>query len=368
VTSPSSDEERRPQPVDVPLLQIGGPAAGAAMSVSGGCGDACGCGAGQDDYDLDPLDCGLDPDLAQLLVDAGLDPVQVEDVAHLAIEEDLDHGVDVTTVATVPEDAVAVGDFTAREAGTVAGLRIAEAVLSVVCTDEFEVERHVEDGERVEPGQKLLTVRTRTRDLLTGERSALNLLGRLSGIATATRAWSDALAGTSTRVRDTRKTTAGLRALEKYAVRCGGGVNHRFSLSDAALIKDNHVIAAGGVAQAFKAVREEFPDLEIEVEVDRLDQIEPVLAEGADLILLDNFTPEQTAEAVALVAGRARLESSGRLTLANAVAYAATGVDYLAVGALTHSSPVLDIGLDLRDVTDEPVADAELGTDAGKAA
>ncbi len=353
MTSPSSDEERRPQPVDVPLLQIGGPPA--EDEGGGGCGDACGCGSGADDaadgYDFAPIDCGLDPDLARLLVDAGLDPVQVEDVAHLAIEEDLDHGVDVTTVATVPEEAVAVGDFTAREAGTVAGLRIAEAVLSVVCTDEFEVERHAEDGDRVAPGQKLLTVRTRTRDLLTGERSALNLLCRLSGIATATRAWADALAGTRARVRDTRKTTPGLRALEKYAVRCGDGVNHRFSLSDAALIKDNHVIAAGGVAAAFTKVREEFPDLEIEVEVDRLDQIEPVLAQGADLILLDNFTPEQTAEAVARVAGRARLESSGRLTLADATAYAAAGVDYLAVGALTHSSPVLDIGLDLRDAT-----------------
>lgn len=367
MTSPSSDEERRPRPVDVPLLQIGGPA---AAETAGGCGDACGCAAGAGDdtgrgYDFDPLDCGLDPDLVRLLVDAGLDPVQVEDVAHLAIEEDLDHGVDVTTVATVPEDAVAVGDFTAREAGTVAGLRIAEAVLSVVCTDECEVERHAEDGDRVEPGQRLLTVRTRTRDLLTGERSALNLLCRLSGIATATRAWADALAGTSTRVRDTRKTTAGLRALEKYAVRCGGGANHRFSLSDAALIKDNHVIAAGGVAEAFRAVREEFPGLEIEVEVDRLDQIEPVLAQGAELLLLDNFTPEQTAEAVALVGGRARLESSGRLALADAAAYAATGVDYLAVGALTHSSPVLDIGLDLRDVTAEAPGTDTTGAERG---
>ncbi|AXK36244.1 carboxylating nicotinate-nucleotide diphosphorylase [Streptomyces armeniacus] len=365
MTSPTSDEERRPQPVDVPLLQIGGSPAEAAPG-GGGCGDGCGCAAGADepygaggrDYGLDPLDCGLDPALARLIQDAGLDPVQVEDVAHLAIEEDLDHGVDVTTVATVPENAIATGDFTAREAGTVAGLRIAEAVLSVVCTDEFEVERHAEDGERVEPGQRLLTVRARTRDLLTGERSALNLLCRLSGIATATRAWSDALEGTRTRVRDTRKTTPGLRALEKYAVRCGGGVNHRFALSDAALIKDNHVIAAGGVAEAFKQVRDavrEFggTDIPIEVEVDRLDQIEPVLAEGADLLLLDNFTPEQTAEAVALVAGRARLESSGRLALESARTYADTGVDYLAVGALTHSAPILDIGLDLRDEAQE---------------
>ncbi|MFC6064659.1 carboxylating nicotinate-nucleotide diphosphorylase [Streptomyces ochraceiscleroticus] len=315
----------------------------------GGCGDACGCGSGDDAYELDPLECGLDPDLAALLVNEGLDPVQVEDIAHLAIEEDLDQGVDVTTVATIPEDAVATADFTARDAGTVAGLRVAEAVLSVVCTDEFAVERHVEEGDRVEAGQKLISVTARTRDLLTGERSALNLLCRLSGIATATRAWADALEGTKARVRDTRKTTPGLRSLEKFAVRCGGGVNHRMSLSDAALIKDNHVVAAGGVAEAFKAVRTEFPGVPIEVEVDRLDQIPPILAEGADLILLDNFTPEQTREAVELVAGRAMLESSGRLTLGNARTYAETGVDYLAVGSLTHSSPILDIGLDLRE-------------------
>ncbi|WP_246470321.1 carboxylating nicotinate-nucleotide diphosphorylase [Streptomyces olivoverticillatus] len=298
------------------------------------------------------MECGLDPQLVQLLEEAGLNPLQIEDLAHLAIEEDLDGGKDVTTFATVPADAVATGDFTAREDGTVAGLRVAEAILSVACTDEFEVERHVEDGDRVVAGQKLLTVRTRTRDLLTAERSMLNIMCRLSGIATATRAWADALEGTGAAVRDTRKTTVGLRALEKYAVRCGGGVNHRMSLSDAALVKDNHVIAAGGVAEAFKAVRLEFPELPIEVEVDRIDQILPVLDEGADLIMLDNFTPEQTREAVALVAGRSKLESSGRLTLANARAYAETGVDYLAVGALTHSSPILDIGLDLRD---EPV-------------
>ncbi|MEV6652632.1 carboxylating nicotinate-nucleotide diphosphorylase [Streptomyces sp. NPDC051219] len=324
-------------PNDLPLVQTG-------------CGDSCGCGA-DDAYDADPMECGLDPALAQLLADAGLDPVLVEDIAHMAIEEDLDGGVDVTTVATVPEDAVATADFTARETGTVAGLRIAEAVLSIVCTDAFEVERHVEDGDRVEAGQKLLSVTTRTRDLLTGERSALNILCRLSGIATATRAWADVLEGTGAKVRDTRKTTPGLRALEKYAVRCGGGVNHRMSLSDAALVKDNHVVAAGGVAEAFGAVRKAFPDVPIEVEVDTLAQVDEVLAAGADLILLDNFTPAQTAEAVKAVAGRAVLESSGRLTLDTARAYAETGVDYLAVGGLTHSSPILDIGLDLREAS-----------------
>ncbi len=312
---------------------------------SGGCGDGCACGAGEEDT---YLECGLDPALAQLLADAGLDPVEVEDIANVALQEDLAHGVDVTTVATIPEDAVATADFTAREAGTVAGLRVAEAVMSIVCTDEFEVERHVEDGDRVEAGQALLSVTTRTRDILTAERSALNLLCRLSGIATATRAWADALEGTRAKVRDTRKTTPGLRSLEKFAVRCGGGVNHRMSLSDTALVKDNHVVAAGGVAQAFTAVREQFPDVPIEVEVDTLHQLREVLDAGADLILLDNFTPGECEEAVSLVDGRAALEASGRLTLANAKAYADTGVDYLAVGALTHSSPILDIGLDLR--------------------
>ncbi|MFE9607753.1 carboxylating nicotinate-nucleotide diphosphorylase [Streptomyces sp. NPDC006012] len=316
------------------------------LAPTGGCGDGCACGGeGDEAY----LECGLDPALAQLLTDAGLDPVEVEDIAGVAVQEDLAGGVDVTTVATIPEDARATADFTAREAGVVAGLRVAEAVLSVVCADEFEVERHVEDGDRVAAGQPLLSVTTRTRDLLTAERSALNLLCRMSGIATATRAWADALDGTRARVRDTRKTTPGLRALEKYAVRCGGGVNHRMSLSDAALVKDNHVVAAGGVGQAFTSVREAFPDVPIEVEVDTLHQLREVVDAGADLILLDNFTPGECEEAVALVAGRALLEASGRLTLGNARAYADTGVDFLAVGALTHSSPILDIGLDLRE-------------------
>ncbi|GLX20564.1 MULTISPECIES: carboxylating nicotinate-nucleotide diphosphorylase [Streptomyces] len=307
----------------------------------GGCGDDCGCGDGEE--------TGLDPALAQLLVDAGLDPIEVEDIAHMALSEDLDGGVDVTTVATVSEEAEAIADFVAREAGVVAGLRIAEAVFSVVCTEAFEVERHAEDGDKVEAGQLLLSVRSRTRDLLTAERSALNILCRLSGIATATRRWADVLEGTKAKVRDTRKTTPGLRSLEKYAVRCGGGVNHRMSLSDAALVKDNHVVAAGGVAQAFKAVREAFPDVPVEVEVDTMHQVREVVDAGADLILLDNFTVPETEEAVTIVAGRAVLESSGRLSLETARAYAETGVDYLAVGALTHSSPILDIGLDLRE-------------------
>ncbi|MGW3040698.1 carboxylating nicotinate-nucleotide diphosphorylase [Kitasatospora sp. NPDC001159] len=309
---------------------------------AGGCGDGCACGDGEG------YETGLDPQLAELLEQAGLDPVEVEDVATLALAEDLAGGEDVTSVATVPADAVATADFTAREAGVVAGLRVAEAVVSLICEEEFEVERHVQDGDRVEAGQVLLSVRSRTRDLLTAERSALNLLCHLSGIATATRAWADALEGTGAVVRDTRKTTPGLRALEKFAVRCGGGANHRMALSDAALVKDNHVVAAGGVAEAFRAVRAAYPELPVEVEVDDLEQIPPVLEAGADLILLDNFTVEQLKEAVALVAGRAKLEASGGLTLVSAREVAQTGVDYLAVGALTHSSPILDIGLDLR--------------------
>ncbi|MBD0671575.1 carboxylating nicotinate-nucleotide diphosphorylase [Streptomyces sp. CBMA156] len=312
------------------------------LPMAGGCGDGCACGDGEG------YETGLDPQLAELLERAGLDPVEVEDIATLALAEDLAGGEDVTSVATVPAEAVATADFTARQAGVVAGLRVAEAVVSLVCEEEFEVERHVEDGDRVAAGQVLLSVRSRTRDLLTAERSALNLLCHLSGIATATRAWADALEGTGAVVRDTRKTTPGLRALEKFAVRCGGGANHRMALSDAALVKDNHVVAAGGVAEAFRAVRAAYPELPVEVEVDALEQIPPVLEAGADLILLDNFTVGQLKEAVTLVAGRAKLEASGGLTLADAREVAQTGVDYLAVGALTHSSPVLDIGLDLR--------------------
>jgi nicotinate-nucleotide pyrophosphorylase (carboxylating) len=207
-----------------------------------------------------------------------------------------------------------------------------------------------EDGDTVQPGRVVLTAVGPTRNLLTAERSALNLLGHLSGVATATAAWAQALADTGARVRDTRKTTPGLRVLEKYAVRCGGGVNHRMYLSDAALVKDNHVVAAGGVAAAFRAVREQFPGTPVEIEVDSMDQLVEALDAGADLILLDNFTPVQMRRAVELTDGRARLEASGGLTLGDAREIGATGVDYIAVGALTHSAPVLDIGADLREI------------------
>jgi len=283
----------------------------------------------------------------------GLDPEYVARVARTTVEEDLGGGVDVTSEATVDAEARAVADYTARKPGVAAGVFVAAAVLDLVSGGEAEFEFPVEDGARVEPGTVLFTARARTRDLLTAERSALNLMCHLSGIATVTRHWVDAVAGTGAQIRDTRKTTPGLRLLEKYAVRCGGGVNHRMYLSDAGLVKDNHVVAAGGVVEAFDAVRAAFPGLPIEVEVDTLEQLLPVVEAGAELILLDNFTPERMRAAVMLVGrnepyGRTRLEASGGLTLDQARAVAETGVDYISVGALTHSAPILDIGCDFR--------------------
>jgi nicotinate-nucleotide pyrophosphorylase (carboxylating) len=205
------------------------------------------------------------------------------------------------------------------------------------------------DGAHLSAGQPALVVRAPVRGLLTAERTALNLLCHLSGVATATAAWVDAVAGTGARIRDTRKTLPGLRLLEKYAVRCGGGVNHRLGLGDAVLIKDNHVAATGSVGAALRRARDAAPDLPCEVEVDSLDQLDDVLALGAELVLLDNFTVAETAEAVRRRdASATLLESSGGLSLADAGAYAATGVDFLAVGALTHSVTALDLGLDLH--------------------
>ncbi|HEU5428308.1 MAG TPA: carboxylating nicotinate-nucleotide diphosphorylase [Actinocrinis sp.] len=291
--------------------------------------------------------------IAQLLADAGLDPEYVERVVRNAVEEDLDGGEDVTTVATVDESAQAVADFTVRAPGITAGIPVAAAVVDLVSGGTAQVEFHIQDGARVEAGTVLFTARGRVRDLLTAERTTLNLLCHLCGVATVTRRWADAVEGTGAKIRDTRKTTPGLRKLEKYAVRCGGGVNHRMSLSDAAMVKDNHVIAAGGVVEAFEAVRKRYPELPIEVEVDTLDQLLPVVEAGAQLVLLDNFTPERMRAAVLLVGrnepyGRTRLEASGGLTLDQARAAAETGVDYLSVGALTHSAPILDVGCDFR--------------------
>ena len=289
---------------------------------------------------------GLDTAIAALLRAAGLDPDAVRCVAAAALAEDLAGGIDVTTAATVPAGEQGRADLVARTPGVVAGLPVAAAVFWLVSPDVQSVPLAA-DGDRIAAGQPVLTVSGPIGPILTAERTALNLLCHLSGVATLTRRWVDAVAGTRAQIRDTRKTLPGLRALEKYAVRCGGGVNHRMSLSDAALIKDNHVAAAGSVKGAFAAVRAAAPGLPLEVECDTIDQVAEAFTAGADLILLDNFGGPALAQAVALVAGRALLEASGGLTLAGARAVAETGVDYLAVGALTHSAPALDIGLDI---------------------
>ena len=271
-----------------------------------------------------------------------------------ALEEDLRHGPDVTTLATVPADTTTTASMATREPGVIAGVEIALLVLDeVIGPGGYRVKHRVDDGARLEAGAAALIVEAPTQGLLTAERTMLNLVCHLSGIATTTAAWVDAVAGTKAKIRDTRKTLPGLRALQKYAVRVGGGVNHRMGLGDAALIKDNHVAAAGSVVAALRAVRAAAPDLPCEVEVDSLEQLDEVLAEdlgdGA-LVLLDNFPVWQTQIAAQRRDARApqtKLESSGGLSLDTAAEYAGTGVDYLAVGALTHSVRVLDIGLDV---------------------
>lgn len=283
--------------------------------------------------------------------DNGLAVDDVLRVVRTALAEDLAYGPDATTEATVPADAVAVADLSPRGPGVLAGVGVALAVFDAVLGRDYEVLRVRADGDRLAAGEVALRLRGPVRGLLTAERTALNLLCHLSGIATTTAAWVDAVAGTGCRIRDTRKTLPGLRLLEKHAVRCGGGVNHRLGLGDAVLIKDNHVVAAGSVAAALAAVRQHAPHLPCEVEVTTLAELDAVLGAEAELVLLDNFTPQQCAESVRRKEERGSatmLEASGGLSLAVARAYAETGVDYLAVGALTHSAPVLDLGLDLH--------------------
>jgi nicotinate-nucleotide pyrophosphorylase (carboxylating) len=283
------------------------------------------------------------------LSDSELDVAR--DILRRGLDEDLRYGPDVTTLATVPEGAVTTASLVTREPGVIAGVDVALLALDeVLGAGGYRVLERVEDGARPQPGTSLLTLEAETRGLLTVERTMLNLVCHLSGIATATAAWVDAVSGTKVRIRDTRKTLPGLRALQKYAVRVGGGVNHRLGLGDAALIKDNHVAAAGSVVDALRAVRAAAPELPCEVEVDSLEQLDEVLAEQPELVLLDNFPVWQTQMAVQRRDARAPgvlLESSGGLSLESAATYAETGVDYLAVGALTHSVRVLDIGLDM---------------------
>jgi nicotinate-nucleotide pyrophosphorylase (carboxylating) len=280
---------------------------------------------------------GLEPELVQALVD-------------LAISEDLMGGTDVTSLATIPEIQISELDLVTRSPGVIAGINIAALVFLSAANKQIEIELCVEDGKKVDANTCLLTAKGSTIELLTAERTALNFLGHLSGIATTTNKWVNEISGTNAKVRDTRKTTPGLRLLEKYAVKVGGGTNHRMSLNDQALIKDNHIVASGSIKSAVEKVKDKFPELDFEIEVDNLDQLNEALAVEAKLILLDNFSIEDLKKAVVTVNKKAKLEASGGITLENARKIAETGVDFLAVGALTHSAPVLDIGGDLRTV------------------
>lgn len=288
----------------------------------------------------------LAPIVEDAIAAAGLDSAAVERVARAALDEDLAGGVDVTTISTVPEDHRSTADFVVRDAGVIAGLPVAMAVLDIRVGDTSDA--RTVDGNPVQPGEIVLSVSGPTREILTAERTALNLLCHLSGVASTTAKWVKEIEGTGTVVRDTRKTTPGLRVLEKYAVRAGGGKNHRMGLNDQALIKDNHLVVAGGVRLALDAVRNQYPGIIYEVECDTVAQVEEAVEAGAALILLDNMSLADTRKCVELVAGRARTEASGGLTLERAREVAETGVDFFAVGALTHSAAALDISLEVR--------------------
>ena len=296
----------------------------------------------------------LSPATRTALIDAGLRPDEVVDFAARCISEDLDNGVDVTSVSTIPASDHSTASFVVRGTGVFAGAPVLAAILETNLPAESIISVTAVDGARVQRGDVLATVSALTIPLLTVERTALNVICRLSGVASHTRRWVDALAGTETRVRDTRKTTPGMRDLDKYAVRCGGGVNHRRGLSDAVLIKDNHVVAAGGVGAAIRAARAYVashgrPDTVVQCEIDRLSQLDEALEAGAIQILLDNMSPPDMAQAVVRAKAfdpRVLLEASGGLTIETVGEVAATGVDFIAVGALTHSSPILDIALD----------------------
>ena len=275
-----------------------------------------------------------------------LPPQLVEDAVGRALKEDLGRAGDITSAATIPTDARAEAVIAARRPGVIAGLQLAEAAFRQMdAATAFDLA--LADGSRVEPGAVVARILGNARAILSAERTALNFLGRLSGVATLTRRYVDAVAHTNARISCTRKTTPGLRAFEKYAVRCGGGVNHRFGLDDAILIKDNHVAISGGVAEALRRAKAHAGHLvKIEVEVDTLDQLREALAAGAEAILLDNMPPAMLRDAVGLNAGRAVLEASGGVTLDTVAAIAETGVDFISSGAITHSAPALDLGLD----------------------
>ena len=293
------------------------------------------------------------PATRQALRVAGLDPDEVARLINTALDEDLHGGEDVTAAATIVPGTITTGDYVVRRPGVIAGLAVLAASLEIGLGDAADYELKLIDGDQVARGDVVATVTAPSMALLTIERTSLNLLCRISGVATATRRWVDALAGTQAKVRDTRKTTPGMRHLDKYAVRSGGGVNHRIGLYDAVLIKDNHVVAAGGVANALDAVHRYLGGraMVIQCEIDRLSQLNDALTHGATEILLDNMSIADMTEAVSRARTshpHVKIEASGGLELANAGDVARTGVDYLAVGALTHSSPILDIALDAR--------------------
>ena len=280
------------------------------------------------------------------LAKVGLNPDLVQAVVELALSEDLADGPDITTLSTVKESHIAVLNLVTRKPGVVSGVHVAQLVFELL-NDELDIKTHTQDGESVVAGQTILSVKGATQTLLTAERTALNFLTHLSGIATTTNNWVKAVEGTKAKIRDTRKTIPGLRHLEKYAVTCGGGVNHRMSLNDASLIKDNHILVSGSITSAFNEVKAKITDQEIQIEVDSLSQISEAIAAGATFILLDNFSISDMKQAVSEFGGKVKFEASGGLSLDVARAVAQTGVDYLAVGALTHSAPSLDIGADL---------------------
>ena len=282
--------------------------------------------------------------LTEALKKSNLDPLQLEQHVRAALAEDVRSG-DVTSLATIDTDQQSTAYFTARKEGIVAGTCVAALVLEVSGISQYTISKT--DGSQVQPGDVIITCTGATSFILTAERTALNYLTHLSGIATATDIWTKTIAGTKAKIRDTRKTIPGLRELEKYAVRAGGGENHRISLAESALIKDNHIAAVGSLSAAVQRVRLKFPGIPIEVEADNLEQVREALELKVDIVLLDNMTLEMTRAAVELARStKTKLESSGGLTLTTAASYAATGVDYLAVGAITHSAPALDIGLD----------------------
>jgi len=282
--------------------------------------------------------------LSKLITDQGLNPDAINSKVSEALSEDSITD-DLTSQATISQSQVSEARFVTRKSGVIAGCLVAATVLEQCGINEYEL--LVKDGQPVSANTELILLKAETRAILKAERTALNFLSHLSGIATITNLWVKEVSATKAAIRDTRKTTPGLRELEKYAVRMGGGLNHRMNLSDQALIKDNHIAAAGSVSEAINRVKKAAPGALIEVEVDTLEQLKEALQCSVEIVLLDNMSIEQTKAAVEIARGsNTKLESSGGLKLENAAAYAATGVDYLAVGALTHSAPVLDIGLD----------------------